>query len=136
TTRKVVAKKTPSEAPAAKQAPEAPGAVPKARVGVGGPVAPGDLAVRPGEEPWSAGAAFLVAFLAVVFATSAFLVVVLSAAPFLSTAFFVAFLAAVAGAAAFFPEALFSAVVAFVAFAVLFFTAVFLATMVAPLHIL
>ncbi|MGO4753055.1 TraR/DksA family transcriptional regulator [Streptomyces sp. 2MCAF27] len=52
--RKVVAKKTPSEAPAAKQAPEAPGAVPKARVGVGGPVAPGDLAVRPGEEPWSA----------------------------------------------------------------------------------
>ncbi|ADI11009.1 DNA-binding protein [Streptomyces bingchenggensis BCW-1] len=51
--RKVVAKKNPSGAPTAKQAPEAPGAVPKARVGTG-PVAPGDLAVRPGEEPWSA----------------------------------------------------------------------------------
>ncbi|MFD8387316.1 TraR/DksA family transcriptional regulator [Streptomyces sp. NPDC059679] len=51
--RKVVAKKTPSGAPTAKQAPDAPGAVPKARVGAG-PVAPGDLAVRPGEEPWSA----------------------------------------------------------------------------------
>ncbi|MEU5614245.1 TraR/DksA family transcriptional regulator [Streptomyces sparsogenes] len=50
--RKVVAKKTPSGAPTAKQAPETPGAVPKARAGVG-PVAPGDLAVRPGEEPWS-----------------------------------------------------------------------------------
>jgi DnaK suppressor protein len=50
--RKVVAKKTPSGAPAAKQAPEAPGAVPKARAGVG-PVAPADLAVRPGEEPWT-----------------------------------------------------------------------------------
>lgn len=50
--RKVVAKKTPSGAPTAKQAPETPGAVPKARAGVG-PAAPGDLAVRPGEEPWS-----------------------------------------------------------------------------------
>ncbi|MFD8871204.1 TraR/DksA family transcriptional regulator [Streptomyces sp. NPDC059590] len=48
--RKVVAKKTPSGAPAAKQAPEAPGAVPKARAGA---VAAADLAVRPGEEPWS-----------------------------------------------------------------------------------
>ncbi|MEU9790990.1 TraR/DksA C4-type zinc finger protein [Streptomyces sparsogenes] len=50
--RKVVAKKTPSGAPTAKQAPEAPGPVPKARAGAG-PVAPDDLAVRPGEEPWS-----------------------------------------------------------------------------------
>ncbi|MER7790670.1 TraR/DksA family transcriptional regulator [Streptomyces sp. NPDC097640] len=48
--RKVVAKKTPSGAPTAKQAPEAPGAVPKARAGA---VAAADLAVRPGEEPWS-----------------------------------------------------------------------------------
>ncbi|MGY0062569.1 TraR/DksA family transcriptional regulator [Streptomyces sp. LZ34] len=50
--RKVVAKKTPSGAPTAKQAPEAPGAVPKARTRIG-PVVPGELAVRPGEEPWS-----------------------------------------------------------------------------------
>ncbi|MGP2438030.1 TraR/DksA C4-type zinc finger protein [Streptomyces sp. JW3] len=40
----VVAKKTPGTATAAKTA------VPKAR---GGPVAPGDLAVRPGEDPWT-----------------------------------------------------------------------------------
>jgi RNA polymerase-binding protein DksA len=40
----VVAKKTPGTATAAKTA------VPKAR---GGPVEPGDLAVRPGEDPWT-----------------------------------------------------------------------------------
>ena len=49
--RKVVAKKTSGGAPTAKQA--APSGVPKARV-AGGPVDPAELAVRPGEDPWSA----------------------------------------------------------------------------------
>ena len=53
--RKVVAKKTPGGAPTAKQAAPSfpPSGVPKARV-AGGPVDPADLAVRPGEDPWSA----------------------------------------------------------------------------------
>ncbi|MFD7507660.1 TraR/DksA family transcriptional regulator [Streptomyces sp. NPDC059850] len=53
--RKVVAKKTPGGAPTAKQAapPFPPSGVPKARVS-GGPVDPAELAVRPGEDPWSA----------------------------------------------------------------------------------
>ncbi|MFD9906454.1 TraR/DksA family transcriptional regulator, partial [Streptomyces sp. NPDC059063] len=42
----VVAKKTPGTATAAKQ----PGAVPKARAAA---VVPGELAVRPGEDPWT-----------------------------------------------------------------------------------
>ncbi|MGW2324538.1 TraR/DksA family transcriptional regulator [Streptomyces sp. NPDC001700] len=53
--RKVVAKKTPGGAPTAKQAAPSfpPSGVPKARVS-GGPVDPAELAVRPGEDPWSA----------------------------------------------------------------------------------
>ncbi|MEU1806955.1 TraR/DksA family transcriptional regulator [Streptomyces sp. NPDC019937] len=52
--RKVVAKKTPGGAPTAKQTAPSfpPSGVPKARAG--GPVDPGELAVRPGEAPWSA----------------------------------------------------------------------------------
>ncbi|WP_055556349.1 TraR/DksA family transcriptional regulator [Streptomyces sp. NBRC 110028] len=52
--RKVVAKKTPGGAPTAKQTAPSfpPSGVPKARAG--GPVDPGELAVRPGEDPWSA----------------------------------------------------------------------------------
>ncbi|MGR3933411.1 TraR/DksA family transcriptional regulator [Streptomyces sp. BRA346] len=53
--RKVVAKKTPGGAPAAKQTAPSfpPSGVPKARV-ANGPVDPAELAVRPGEDPWSA----------------------------------------------------------------------------------
>lgn len=53
--RKVVAKKTSGGAPTAKQAATSfpQSGVPKARV-AGGPVDPADLAVRPGEDPWSA----------------------------------------------------------------------------------
>ncbi|MGP3981320.1 TraR/DksA family transcriptional regulator [Streptomyces sp. KR80] len=46
----VVAKKTPREAPAAEQIPAA-ATVPTVSAGV---AEPGELAVRPGEEPWSA----------------------------------------------------------------------------------
>ncbi|WP_039939283.1 TraR/DksA family transcriptional regulator [Streptomyces himastatinicus] len=53
--RKVVAKKTPGGASTAKQAAPSfpPSGVPKARV-PGAPVDPAELAVRPGEDPWSA----------------------------------------------------------------------------------
>jgi len=53
--RKVVAKKTPGGASTAKQAapPFRPSGVPKAGV-AGAPVDPAELAVRPGEDPWSA----------------------------------------------------------------------------------
>ncbi|MFE5125295.1 TraR/DksA C4-type zinc finger protein [Streptomyces sp. NPDC056669] len=52
--RKVVAKKTPGGAPAGKKATTTAPPLPKARA-VGAPVDPSDLAVRPGEDPWSAG---------------------------------------------------------------------------------
>ncbi|WP_432013359.1 TraR/DksA family transcriptional regulator [Streptomyces cucumeris] len=51
--RKVVAKKTPGGAPSAKKATATAPPVPKARA-AGAPVDPSELAVRPGEEPWSA----------------------------------------------------------------------------------
>ncbi|MEU8823818.1 TraR/DksA C4-type zinc finger protein [Streptomyces sp. NPDC048636] len=51
--RKVVAKKSPAGAPSAKKATTTAHPVPKARA-AGAPVDPGELAVRPGEDPWSA----------------------------------------------------------------------------------
>ncbi|MBL1097049.1 TraR/DksA family transcriptional regulator [Streptomyces coffeae] len=51
--RKVVAKKTPGGAPTAKKATTTAPPVPKARA-AGAPVDPSELAVRPGEDPWSA----------------------------------------------------------------------------------
>ncbi|GAA2316128.1 TraR/DksA family transcriptional regulator [Streptomyces violaceusniger] len=51
--RKVVAKKTPGGAPTDKKATTTAPPLPKARA-AGAPVDPGELAVRPGEDPWSA----------------------------------------------------------------------------------
>ncbi|MDP9610672.1 MULTISPECIES: TraR/DksA family transcriptional regulator [Streptomyces] len=51
--RKVVAKKTPGGAPNDKKATATASPLPKARA-AGAPVDPGELAVRPGEDPWSA----------------------------------------------------------------------------------
>ncbi|MCQ8834634.1 TraR/DksA family transcriptional regulator [Streptomyces malaysiensis] len=51
--RKVVAKKTPGGASTDKKATTTAPPVPKARVS-GGPVDPSELAVRPGEDPWTA----------------------------------------------------------------------------------
>ncbi|GAA0957116.1 MULTISPECIES: TraR/DksA family transcriptional regulator [Streptomyces violaceusniger group] len=51
--RKVVAKKTSSGAPTNKKATTTAPPLPKARA-AGAPVDPGELAVRPGEDPWSA----------------------------------------------------------------------------------
>ncbi|MGA6153390.1 TraR/DksA C4-type zinc finger protein [Stenotrophomonas sp. NPDC087984] len=51
--RKVVAKKTPGGAPTGKKATTTAPPLPKARA-AGAPVDPSDLAVRPGEDPWSA----------------------------------------------------------------------------------
>nr|WP_161561626.1 TraR/DksA C4-type zinc finger protein [Streptomyces antimycoticus] len=51
--RKVVAKKTPGGAPTDKKATTTAPPLPKARA-AGAPVDPSELAVRPGEDPWSA----------------------------------------------------------------------------------
>lgn len=51
--RKVVAKKTPGGAPTDKKATATADPLPKARA-AGAPVDPSELAVRPGEDPWSA----------------------------------------------------------------------------------
>ncbi|WP_445517097.1 TraR/DksA C4-type zinc finger protein [Streptomyces sp. NEAU-174] len=51
--RKVVAKKTSGGAPTNKKATTTAPPLPKARA-AGAPVDPGELAVRPGEDPWSA----------------------------------------------------------------------------------
>ncbi|QKV95490.1 TraR/DksA C4-type zinc finger protein [Streptomyces sp. NA02950] len=51
--RKVVAKKSPGGAPSAKKATTTAPPVPKARA-AGAPADPSELAVRPGEDPWSA----------------------------------------------------------------------------------
>lgn len=51
--RKVVAKKTPGGAPTDKKATATAPPLPKARA-AGAAVDPGELAVRPGEDPWSA----------------------------------------------------------------------------------
>ncbi|MET7904246.1 TraR/DksA C4-type zinc finger protein [Streptomyces sp. NPDC005336] len=51
--RKVVAKKNPGGAPTEKKATTTAPPLPKARA-AGNPVDPGELPVRPGEEPWSA----------------------------------------------------------------------------------
>ncbi|MGW7758939.1 TraR/DksA C4-type zinc finger protein [Streptomyces violaceusniger] len=51
--RKVVAKKTPGGAPTDKKATTTASPLPKARA-AGAPADPSELAVRPGEDPWSA----------------------------------------------------------------------------------